>query len=271
MESLKQLVRDPLSEQVARDLEQTVRSGSVASGSRLPSERALAAEFGVNRLVVREALRILGAKGLVATRPGEGTFVLGADPGRDLSSAVVTLLEQDRLDPAVVDELFLMRRFLEMALVKMAAKTASPALLEALGVDLDRFAEGVTANDPGRIAAADESYHRHIAAASGSKVLSRLVEVLWASLANYQQLYFQNCADPGVILDGLAKVTGALRAGSPAAAAKAMEALLEHGDKEFVARMLGHASRRGDAVEGGGVEEEGRSGVRRSPRVGGEA
>jgi len=216
-----------------------VRSGELAPGARLPSERTLAAEFGVNRLVVREALRLLEAKGLVATRPGEGSFVLGTDPGRDLRATVAALLDRDRLDPVVVDELLLMRRFLEIALVKMAARTATAALLTELDADLELFARGVAAHDPDTVAAADESYHRHIAAASGSKVLSRLVEVLWASLSTYQRLYFQYCSDPAKVLDGLTKVTQALRARSPGEAAAAMEKVLQAGDIEFATRMLG--------------------------------
>lgn len=53
-----------------------VRSGEWETGTRLPSERDLAAEFSVSRPAVREALQILQLSGHVETRLGEGSFVV---------------------------------------------------------------------------------------------------------------------------------------------------------------------------------------------------
>ncbi len=58
-------------------LAERIRDGRLATGDKLPTEAAVMAEFGVSRTVVREAISKLQASGLVETRHGVGTFVLG--------------------------------------------------------------------------------------------------------------------------------------------------------------------------------------------------
>lgn len=65
-----------LSRQIRLRLEEAIAQGEFSPGSRLPSERALSARFGVSRITVRAALRELEASGVVATQHGSGTFVL---------------------------------------------------------------------------------------------------------------------------------------------------------------------------------------------------
>lgn len=62
---------------VAQALREDLAEGRYAPGDRLPAEAALAARFGVNRHTVRAALGDLGSEGLVASRRGAGSFVLG--------------------------------------------------------------------------------------------------------------------------------------------------------------------------------------------------
>lgn len=65
----------PLAAQVERLLRKRLREGVYAPGSRMPSESALAAEFGVSRATVRTVLAKLAAHGLVLRRQGDGTYV----------------------------------------------------------------------------------------------------------------------------------------------------------------------------------------------------
>lgn len=68
--------RGPLTEHIARQLEHDIRSGDIAVGTKLPSERESAAQFGSSRNVVREVLRRLEAQHLIEVAPGRGSFVL---------------------------------------------------------------------------------------------------------------------------------------------------------------------------------------------------
>jgi GntR family transcriptional repressor for pyruvate dehydrogenase complex len=63
-------------EHIVRQIHDAIRNGQLRRGEKLPTERVLSETFGVSRSVVREAVKVLVAQGLVASRQGSGTFVL---------------------------------------------------------------------------------------------------------------------------------------------------------------------------------------------------
>jgi GntR family transcriptional regulator len=68
-------VAPPLYLKIAEDLEGKIRSGGLAEGSQLPTEKDLLKTYGASRNTVRDAINWLAGKGLVETRAGKGTFV----------------------------------------------------------------------------------------------------------------------------------------------------------------------------------------------------
>ena len=79
MSSVQPIRRRPrtLALDLVESLGDRIRDGRLAAGDKLPTEAAFMAEFGVSRTVVREAISKLQASGLVQTRHGVGTFVVG--------------------------------------------------------------------------------------------------------------------------------------------------------------------------------------------------
>lgn len=75
----------PLYRQVEQELRRRVEGGELAPGSRLPTEAALSAELGVNRLTVRHAFAELARAGILHARQGVGTFVTEAHPATDVT------------------------------------------------------------------------------------------------------------------------------------------------------------------------------------------
>src|SRR5512143_2015612 len=67
--------RRRLHEDVAEQVRDAILDGRFAPGTKLPPERELAAEFGVNRTSVREAIKVLEGLGLVSVRQGDGATV----------------------------------------------------------------------------------------------------------------------------------------------------------------------------------------------------
>lgn len=65
----------PLYIQIAESLLDQIESGELAPGDRLPPERELSKLFGVNRMTLRRALRMLETQGLLIRRQGSGTYV----------------------------------------------------------------------------------------------------------------------------------------------------------------------------------------------------
>lgn len=62
--------------QIADDLRAKIESGEIAQGSQLPTEIELMDEYASSRNTVRDAIKLLITRGLVETRPGQGTFVI---------------------------------------------------------------------------------------------------------------------------------------------------------------------------------------------------
>ncbi len=103
-------------------LRDRIHNGALASGGRLPGEPAMAAQFGVSRLLVRRALDLLVAEKLVERRPGSGTYV--RDP------AVAPPMTVDLAD--VWSHLFEMGRRTEVKLIALGFNRPSKRLTDLL-------------------------------------------------------------------------------------------------------------------------------------------
>ncbi len=148
-----------------------IREQRYADGERLPTEAAIMEEFGVSRTVVREALSKLQAAGLVETRHGVGTFVVGsgqAAPFRVAPEQLATL--QDVI--AVLE----LRIAVETEAAALAAQRRTEADLAVLREALAAFAQAVEA---GRDAVApDFAFHAGIARATQNTRFADLIGAL---------------------------------------------------------------------------------------------
>ena len=86
-------------DQIVQQIEQMISAGSLNSGERLPSERALAKQLGVSRTTLRRAMQLLESRGLVETRSGRGTFV--SPPGGQAIPPIVVADIGKRVDPLI--------------------------------------------------------------------------------------------------------------------------------------------------------------------------
>lgn len=136
-----------------------IRDGSLNAGEKLPTEAAIMEEFGVSRTVVREAISRLQAAGLVETRHGVGTFVVGLGEG----SAFRISPEQLGTLQDVIAVLEL-RIGVETESAALAAMRRTPENIETLRNALKAF---VTAVEEGRDAVGpDFQFHLEIARAT---------------------------------------------------------------------------------------------------------
>jgi GntR family transcriptional regulator len=86
---------DPMYRQIADDLRRKIESGELSNGTQLPTEMELRETYDASRNTVRDAVKWLVTRGLVETRLGHGTFVLGkVEP-------FVTTLYTDPREPSV--------------------------------------------------------------------------------------------------------------------------------------------------------------------------
>ncbi|MDC0147974.1 GntR family transcriptional regulator [Alphaproteobacteria bacterium] len=125
-----------LTDQVAAALAGQILSEKWAPGQKLPSDAVLCETHGVSRTVLREALRVLGAKGLISARPRVGTCVAATDSWSLWDPDVLHWLDAASPSPETLTPLLHhakdMRLALEPALAALASSRASQAEKQAL-------------------------------------------------------------------------------------------------------------------------------------------
>ncbi|MEW2612666.1 FadR/GntR family transcriptional regulator [Streptomyces sp. NPDC047880] len=145
-------------------------SGALRPGDRLPKESELAAELGLSRNSLREAVRALSLIRILDVRQGDGTYVTSLDP-QLLLEAMSFVVDFHRDDTVL--EFLAVRRILEPAATAMAALRISEQQLDALGAQLDRLGAGPSVED---LVACDLEFHRGIVRSSGNSVLCSLLD-----------------------------------------------------------------------------------------------
>ncbi len=153
-------------------IRQMIVSGSLRPGDRLPKENDLAAQLGLSRNSLREAVRALSLVRVLEVRQGDGTYVTSLEPDLLLES---TRFLAHLFSEKTVLELFEVRRLLEPAGAALAAVRMDEAALERVRQELERMIAAETVED---LVEADAAFHAVIATASGNAVLKSLLDTL---------------------------------------------------------------------------------------------
>ncbi|GAA4837683.1 FCD domain-containing protein [Luteimicrobium xylanilyticum] len=161
------LQRASLADQAADALADRIGAGEWPVGTPLPGEHALAAELGVGRSTVREAVRVLSSRGLVRARQGAGVFVTASTPSPDWDD----LLRRTRVADVVEA-----RVAIEVQAARLAAARRTPADLDALRAALTARSGAETASPPddGTYVDADLRFHAAVVEAAHNPVLVEL-------------------------------------------------------------------------------------------------
>ncbi|WP_432134560.1 MULTISPECIES: FadR/GntR family transcriptional regulator [unclassified Streptomyces] len=147
-------------------------SGALRPGDRLPKESELAADLGLSRNSLREAVRALSLIRILDVRQGDGTYVTSLDP-QLLLEALSFVVDFHRDDTVL--EFLAVRRILEPAATAMAALRVSERQLDALDARLDRLGERPSVEE---LVSADLEFHRDIVRGAGNSVLCSLLDGL---------------------------------------------------------------------------------------------
>jgi GntR family transcriptional regulator, transcriptional repressor for pyruvate dehydrogenase complex len=204
---------------LARRLEEELLGGSIAPGQKLPSERELAARFGVSRPLVREAMRGLIERGLIEVSPGRGAFARAARAS-DAARPLGALLRRQRVTPRDIVEA---RMTIERDAAYLAAERATDHEIAAMRRALSAFAaaENLVAR-----AEWDVAFHALVARAAHNPV----IETLFGSIATLTfELVVRSLGDPNVSREGVPfhdEVVDAIAARDPERARAAAEAHL---------------------------------------------
>ncbi|MCX2730690.1 GntR family transcriptional regulator [Saccharopolyspora sp. NFXS83] len=156
--------RVPLRDQVYGTLQARISDGHLRPGDRL-FEQELAAEFGVSRVPVREAIRMLQSAGLVEVLPRRrGVFVRS-------------------LDRQQLEELFDVREALEALAAKLAAQRSDADDVGRLGRLAAQARTALDSSDVAAMSEANTAFHDEVIALSRNELLTSMLEPLHGRLA----------------------------------------------------------------------------------------
>lgn len=182
--SLAHLPQNGQAGQTAEHIADQIRQGAWQIGDQLPSERDLCLQLGVGRTSVRDALRMLAAQGVVATRAGQGTFVAAAKAARTPSPYADWNRRHDYTIEDVVD----MRRLLEGRAAELAVHRATTTDLARLRAAIDDLGAACKRNDLNGMVDADTCFHEAFTHAAGNRLLARLMHTIMGVLVESRRI-----------------------------------------------------------------------------------
>jgi DNA-binding FadR family transcriptional regulator len=206
-----------LTERTRQQLEGLILDGSLGPGDRLPSENVLGEKFGVSRTVIRQAIHLLTAKGLVVSKSGSGTYVrqFGLEVVKD---PIQMLLQANILNVQHIAET---REILEITIAGLAAERANKSEVEGMRQSLQALKKRrITASE---FAEADVSFHVGLAAGAHNPLLLALVNSLNDLML---ELRLRAFSVPGIIHEAVTYhscIFERIKARDSAGARKAME------------------------------------------------
>ncbi len=166
---IQRIKHSKISEEIVNQLKHLIQTGYYPQDSKLPSEKELAAQFGVSRVSIREALSILAAAKIIEIRHGEGSFVQNINLGMYLPPLAVSLVAS----PDQVLHLIEVRMALEISAARFAASRASSADLLEMESACDGYLAETEAGMIGE--ASDLRFHLAIANATYNPVFAKIM------------------------------------------------------------------------------------------------
>lgn len=156
-----------LSQTVESAIEDAIRSGELAPGHKLPSEMEMCSQFGVSRTVMREALRMLSARGMLRIEKGRGIFVSRVSADSVANPMELYLHMHSGPDHAI--HVVGARQLIEPPIAAEAARRHTEEDAEKLRANVAQLA--TAKNDRALMSTLDMSFHLLIAEASQNPVL----------------------------------------------------------------------------------------------------
>lgn len=206
---------------VVYQIEALILEGVLRDGDRLPGERELAAQMDVSRPILRDALKVLEGRGLLATRPGGGTHVANvvgevfAKPMRELIAS----------HPKATADYLEYRREIEAVAAELAATRATEADKALLSRIVTRMEEAHASRDPAIEAEIDVEFHNAVGECAHNFILLHTLRSCYRLLAegvfySRARIYHLPGAREELLVQHRAIFT-AIHEGDPAAARKA--------------------------------------------------
>lgn len=227
---------------IVHDLGVAVVTGTYSKDNPFPVEAELCRQYGASRSVLREAVKMLTAKGLLGARPRQGTWVQPEENWNMLDPDILGWLLERKYSPALLIEFTEIRLAVEPGAAALAAKVAGPAEKSAVRSAIERMQAAERGDDDPL--ESDIAFHMAVLKASRNRFYAQLTGLTATALRisirttnRYKGVTLASVADHK-------KVADAIIAGKPAVAAEAMRKLIQEALDLIAAGEERHAAHR---------------------------
>jgi GntR family transcriptional repressor for pyruvate dehydrogenase complex len=178
LQSLRQPKRERLSDQISNQIKKLIISKNIQVGDKLPTERELASQLGVSRVVIREALRSLEQAGFIEIRPGQagGSFVSNK-LYKPLFDSIYDLLQDGDL---TLEHFYQAREAIEAFNIELAIQNITKKDIKALKEVNKKLLEDI--REIGKYHYHNMAFHIKIAEITGNPLLKLMVGALLSIL-----------------------------------------------------------------------------------------
>ncbi len=173
-----------LSEEIELKIEDSIRQKKLEPGQKLPSEKELGAMFGVSRTAVREALRMLSARGLLNVRKGDGVYINAFSSS--LASKPMSLYLELQFDSDSILHLVHLRQLVEPNIARLAAQKRTREDLAGFQMNLAAFSDRT--QDADQLAQLDVEFHSLIALSCHNPLIPLIMDPLFSMLPRVKAL-----------------------------------------------------------------------------------
>ena len=218
MEGFHRIRNDRLSDKAVQQLAQRIRTGELPVGTRLPSESDLAAQLGVSRGILREALTILQMQGYISRAPRSGTVVQSIS-GNETGNSFMTLLRS-----CEHKSLIEFREAVECRAVRSAIRTASQKDIGSLFNLLDTPLSSSERRP-------DYYFHYRLAEISGNPLFCAFIDLYYDTIREKDIFLTDNTKTLQIMVQEHVKIAEAIRNRDLKSAIAAMRSHLHRVEK----------------------------------------
>lgn len=220
-----------LTQQAAQHIRDLLINGNLHPGDRLPSERDLGELLGVSRTVVREAIKLLTAEGVLRVQVGVGSFI--AEPVLNVLEGPMQYMGTSFTRK--IDDLYQVREILEPAIAALAAQSATPEQITRLEQVMKEMEQNK--HNGIRYIEADAVFHAVIAEATQNSVIVLLAHSIVNNLQEARRLAISSPGSEERASAYHLRIYDAIKNGDSDAAFKVMQEHMRQSKQEIDATL----------------------------------
>jgi DNA-binding FadR family transcriptional regulator len=225
-------------EQIAEEVRDRILRGVIRPGDKLPGERDLAGQFGVNRSTVREALKSLSELGLVVVRHGGGAVVQDYFARAGLQ-ILPYLFSRGAASAELWGSLLETRRIFAVEMTRLAVERAGEEERVALSQIVDQLEKAAAPLDLDRFQALDFDFVHALARGSHNAIFVLVMNSVRPVFEQQHEFFRPLYEDPQMILAAYRKIVGYIEDQDSDRAARAMDAVMRAGETRVHALLAG--------------------------------